>query len=85
MSDLLRILELICHKNVEVTVTYEKTSDSYIFGLTKRDAPIKTTVYFPIERKYAGEMAEIDEFIYFLFRENVMKLEKMTAELHEIE
>jgi hypothetical protein len=85
MSDLLRILELIANKNVEATVTYEKASDSYIFSLTKRDIPIKATVYFSVERKYAGEMAEIDEFIYFLFRENIMKLEKLTAELHEIE
>lgn len=85
MSDLLRILELIANKNVEATVTYEKASACYIFRLSKKDVPIKTTVCFSVDRRCLGEMGECDEFVYFLVRENIMKLEKLTAEMHEIE
>lgn len=85
MSNLQRILNLICHKNVEVTVTYEEGSGGYIFRLTKKDVPIKTTVCFSVDRRCLETQVEIDEFLYFLFAENIKQLEKLTAELHKIE
>jgi hypothetical protein len=85
MSNLQRILNLIRHKNVEVTVTYEEVSGGYIFRLSKKDVPIKTTVCFSVDRRCLDTQVEIDDFVYFLFAENIKQLEKLTAEIDEIE
>lgn len=85
MSSLVRILKLISSRNVEVTVTYESASDSYIFHITKRDVPIKTTVCFAMSRTCLDYAIEGEDLLYFYMEENIDKLEKMTAELHEIE
>lgn len=85
MSNLQRILELISSRNVEVSVTYESASDGYLFRITKRDVPIKTTVCFITSRKCLDYTVEGEDLLYFLIKENVDKLEKMSAELHKIE
>lgn len=85
METLLRILELIRSRNVEVNVTYEEASDAYQFRISKRDVPIRTTVCFMVAKSEFDYRVAAADYIDFLVKENIEKLEKLTAELHKIE
>lgn len=84
MNNLLKILNLISSRNVEVTVTYEAASDGYIFRITKMDVPIKTTVCFTTSRECLDHAVEGEDLLYFLVKENIDKLDKLSDELHRI-
>lgn len=85
MSSLQKILELIRSRNVEVTVTYEEASDSYLFRISKIDVPIKATVCFNLDCFCLEQGLLRGPTIRDVVENRIDKLEKLTAELHEIE
>ena len=85
METLLRILELIRSRNVEVTVTYEAASDAFLFSLSKRDIPIKTSVCFMVAKTEFDYRVSAADYIDFLVKENVDRLDRLTAGMDKIE